>query len=88
MRRIIGANEPGEGWKDMTLRSRSVRPMILGILSITGLLGIRALARRGRRPTAERLMEMSDADFASWIHKSGLKTVTTAGLLQREGNAD
>lgn len=72
------------------LRTRGARlPVLGGILGITGLIGLlRVLGRRSRRPTGDQLLKMSDADFASFIRSSGLKTVTTAGLAPREGNAD
>lgn len=72
----------------MTLLTRRVGPVILGILGITGLVGVRALGRRGRRPTGSQLLTMSDADFGSFISRSGLKTVTTAAQPLTEGNAD
>lgn len=72
------------------LRTRGVRlPVLGGLLGATGLIGIlRALGRRNRRPTGDQLLKMSDADFASFVHSSGMKTVTSAGLAPREGNAD
>jgi hypothetical protein len=72
----------------MTLLTRRIGPVIVGILGITGYFGVRALGRRGRRPSGRQLMRMSDADFASFISASGVKTITTAGLSSAEGNAD
>ena len=72
----------------MTLRTRRIGPVILGILGVTGFVGVRALGRRGRRPTGRQLLNMSDAEFAKFIRTSGLKTVTSAGLVSPEGNAD
>jgi hypothetical protein len=72
----------------MTLRTRRIGPLILGILGVTGFVGVRVLERRGRRPSASQLLNMSDADFASFIRKSGVKTVTSAGLRSSEGSAD
>ncbi len=72
------------------LRTRVARlPLLGGILGITGLIGVVGVrVRRNRRPTGEQLLRMSDAEFASFIRSSGVKTVTTAGLAAREGNAD
>jgi hypothetical protein len=72
----------------MTLRTRRMGSVILGILGVTGFVGVRALGRRGRRPSGRQLLNMSDADFASFIRKSGVKTVTSAGLVCAEGTAD
>jgi hypothetical protein len=72
----------------VTLLTRRIGPVILGILGVTGLVGVRALGRRGRRPSGKQLRKMSDADFASFISATGLKTVTTAGLPHAEVNAD
>jgi hypothetical protein len=64
----------------MTLRKLAVPPALMGIIGITGFLGFTAWGRRGRRPTIDRLMSMSDEDFAVQIEAWGLKTVTTAGI--------
>jgi hypothetical protein len=67
----------------MTLRKLAVPPALMGIIDVTGFLGFRAWGRRGRRgrrPTIDRLMSMSDGDFAAQIEAWGLKTVTMAGL--------
>ena len=45
------------------------------------------MRKRNRRPTGDQLSKMSDAELASFIRSSGLKTVTTAGLRPNEGNA-
>jgi hypothetical protein len=72
------------------LRTRGARlPVVGSVLGITGLIGvIKVLGRRHRRPTGDQLLHMSDAEFASFIRSSGVKTVTTAGLSAAEGNAD
>jgi hypothetical protein len=71
------------------LRTRGLRgPVLGGILGLAGLGILRALGKRNRRPTGDQLSKMSDADFAAFVHSSGLKTVTTAGLAPSEGNAD
>jgi hypothetical protein len=60
-------------------RARALRLPILGVIGLTGVLGI--LRRRSRgRPTGAQLMSMNDADFAAFVKSTGLKTVTTAGL--------
>ena len=64
----------------MTVRKLAVPPALVGIIGVTGFIGIKAWSRRGRRPTAAELMAMSDAQFGAWIHKSGLKTATDLGL--------
>jgi hypothetical protein len=72
----------------MILRTRRIGPVIVGILGVTGFVGVRALGRRGRRPSGRQLLNMSDADFASFIRKSGVKTATSAGFISAEGRAD
>ena len=72
------------------LRTRAAwLPVLGGILGVTGVVGVlRFFGKRHRRPTGDQLSKMSDADFASLIQFSGLKTVTTARLGPSEGRAD
>jgi hypothetical protein len=69
------------------LRALRLRlPVLGGLIGLTGIVGI-LRARRPKRPTGAELAAMSDADFASFIRSSGVKTVTTAGL-SRDGWGD
>ncbi|HVA87111.1 MAG TPA: hypothetical protein VNF73_12455 [Candidatus Saccharimonadales bacterium] len=74
------------------IRARALKFSVplLGVLGIGGLIGFLKSRSRftKRRPTADELMKMSDADFAAFIHASGLLTVTTAGLATPEAHAD
>jgi len=67
-------------------RPRGMRIPILGLIgvSIVGLFRLRSRNKR-HRPTADELMQMSDADFASFVSETGLTTVTTAGLAAMDG---
>ena len=72
----------------MTLRKLAIPPALVGIIGVTGFLGIRAWGRRGRRPTIDWLMSMSDEDFAAQVEAWGLKTVTTAGPVHQGTSVD
>ena len=64
-------------------------PVLAVLIGLT--LGARRHLRRAdslRRPTGDELMAMSDAEFASFIASTGIKTVTTAGLTQTKASAD
>ncbi len=65
------------------------RWLVGGVVGLTTLVGIRrALARRPRRPSGDELHRMSDAEFSAFVQASGLKTVTSAGLVAHDGSAD
>jgi hypothetical protein len=71
-------------------RQRAMRLPLLAVIGIvTSVVGFARFRghRKTRRPTGTELMQMSDADFAAFIHESGLKTVTSAGL-SADGHSD
>ena len=57
------------------LRSIGVRRVVGGLLTI-GFLSWLYARLQGRRPSASELMAMSDSEFASFIRKRGLRTVS------------
>jgi len=65
-------------------------PALGGLIGIAGLLGILRLRRAPRRrwPSADRLMKLSEADFHAFIQSTGIKTVTSVGLVDSEARAD
>jgi len=56
------------------------------LVALAGLITLRALRRR-RRPTAAKLIAMSDRDFRSFVRSVGLRTIST-GSTERGRSAD
>lgn len=66
-------------------------PLVGGLITLTGITGLIGYARsrsKTRRPTGAQLMKMSDSEFASYIGRTGLKTVSTARLTAPGGSTD
>ena len=65
------------------LRSVGVRGIVGGLLAIGAVRWLHGRLHR-RRPSAAELLAMSDAEFASFIRKRGLRTVSDATIVTEQ----
>jgi hypothetical protein len=56
---------------------------LLGLIGLGGLIALVRARGRNARPTAAQLMRLDDVQFAEFIRRRGLRTIST-----RDGIAD